>query len=121
MNAVTTNGNRQRSISTPEVNDGALFMAWTFGRHTHRQYRLPARHPNDQDPPEATGNNAGAEGSVAPSRDQSTAKVNVYAVLGPPLDGLDWVQTSGMQTVVHIGLPGKDDATDREQVEARKM
>ena len=49
------------------------------------------------------------------------AKPNVYAGLNPPLDGLDWLQTEGVKTVVQIRLPGVDDSADRKQVEKRNM
>ena len=49
------------------------------------------------------------------------AKANVYAGLRPPLEGLDWLQANGVQTVVQVRLFGEDDSADRKQVEKRNM
>lgn len=47
---------------------------------------------------------------------------NVAAGLRPSLDeGLDWLQARGYRTVVHIHLPGEDEAADRKQVEKRGL
>ena len=45
----------------------------------------------------------------------------IFTGLRPKLDGLDWLQTNGVQTVINIHLPGQDDSADRDQVEKRKM
>ena len=49
------------------------------------------------------------------------AKENVYAGLRPSLDGLDWLQTNGVQTVVQIRAFGADDSAVRREIESRKM
>jgi protein tyrosine phosphatase (PTP) superfamily phosphohydrolase (DUF442 family) len=49
------------------------------------------------------------------------AKENVYAGLRPSLDGLDWLQTNGVQTVVQIRVFGADDSAVRKEVESRNM
>src|SRR5260370_30140313 len=49
------------------------------------------------------------------------AKANVYAGLRPSLDGLDWLQTNGVQTVVQIRVFGADDFAVRKEVESRNM
>lgn len=49
------------------------------------------------------------------------AKENVYAGLRPSLDGLDWLQTNGVQTVVQIRAFGADDSAVRKEVESRKL
>jgi hypothetical protein len=46
---------------------------------------------------------------------------NVYAGLRPSLDGLDWLQTNGVKTVVQVRLFGEDDSADKTQVEKRSM
>jgi protein tyrosine phosphatase (PTP) superfamily phosphohydrolase (DUF442 family) len=51
----------------------------------------------------------------------AVAQENVFAGLRPPLDGLDWLQSRGVKTVVHVRLAGEDDSTDRKEVEARGM
>jgi protein tyrosine phosphatase (PTP) superfamily phosphohydrolase (DUF442 family) len=49
------------------------------------------------------------------------AKENVYAGLRPSLDGLDWLKTNGVQTVVQIRGTGADDSAVRKEVESRNM
>jgi hypothetical protein len=51
----------------------------------------------------------------------AVARDNIYAGLRPPLDGLDWLQQNGVQTVVNVRLGNTDDAADRTQVEKRKI
>jgi protein tyrosine phosphatase (PTP) superfamily phosphohydrolase (DUF442 family) len=49
-------------------------------------------------------------------------KDRVASGLRPMLDGgLDWLQSNGYRTVLHVRRPGEDDATDRKQVEKRGM
>jgi hypothetical protein len=49
------------------------------------------------------------------------AKENVFAGLRPSLDGLDWLQTNGVQTVAQIRAFGADDSAVRKEVESRNM
>jgi hypothetical protein len=49
------------------------------------------------------------------------ARNRVASGLKPSLEGLDWLQTNGYRTVLHIRRPGEDDAADRRQVEKRGM
>jgi hypothetical protein len=49
------------------------------------------------------------------------AKENVYAGLRPSLDGLDWLQTNHVHTVVQIRLLGADDSAVRKEVESRGL
>jgi protein tyrosine phosphatase (PTP) superfamily phosphohydrolase (DUF442 family) len=52
----------------------------------------------------------------------TTIKEGVAAGLRPSLDdGLDWLQTNGYRTVLHVRKPGEDDSADRKQVEKRGM
>ena len=37
------------------------------------------------------------------------------------LDGLDWLQTNGYRTVLHLRQPGEDDSADRRQIEKRGL
>ena len=80
--------------------------------------RLYAPEPIEKDTKEPP---AKKQTSLPAIAEFTAAKDNVYAGLRPPLDGLDWLQTNGIQTVVQIRLPGDDDSTDRQQVEARKL
>jgi len=41
--------------------------------------------------------------------------------LKPSIDGLDWLKDNGFQTLVHVHLPGEDDAADRKQVTKRGL
>jgi hypothetical protein len=41
--------------------------------------------------------------------------------LRPSLDGLDWLQTNGVRTVVQIRVFGADDSAVRKEVESRYM
>jgi protein tyrosine phosphatase (PTP) superfamily phosphohydrolase (DUF442 family) len=41
--------------------------------------------------------------------------------LKPLLDGLDWLKDNGYKTVLHVHLPGEEDAADRRQVEKRGL
>jgi protein tyrosine phosphatase (PTP) superfamily phosphohydrolase (DUF442 family) len=36
-------------------------------------------------------------------------------------DGLDWLQSNGYRTILHVRQPGEDDAADRRQVEKRGL
>lgn len=50
------------------------------------------------------------------------AKDRVASGLRPMLDdGLDWLQSHGYRTVLHLRKPGEDDTADRKQVEKRGM
>lgn len=49
------------------------------------------------------------------------AKEGVGSGLKPSLEGLDWLQTNGYRTVLHIRRPGEDDGADRKQVEKRGL
>jgi protein tyrosine phosphatase (PTP) superfamily phosphohydrolase (DUF442 family) len=52
----------------------------------------------------------------------TAALENVAGGLRPALDdGLDWLQSKGYRTVLHIHLPGETDSADRKQVEKRNM
>jgi protein tyrosine phosphatase (PTP) superfamily phosphohydrolase (DUF442 family) len=52
----------------------------------------------------------------------ATVKDGVTSGLKPLVDGgLDWLQAHGYRTVLHIHLPGQDDAADRQQVEKHGM
>ncbi|OAI50488.1 hypothetical protein AYO44_05685 [Planctomycetaceae bacterium SCGC AG-212-F19] len=48
-------------------------------------------------------------------------KPQMAAGLRPDLDGLDWLQTNGYRTVVHVRSAGTDDSADRRQIEKRGM
>jgi protein tyrosine phosphatase (PTP) superfamily phosphohydrolase (DUF442 family) len=49
-------------------------------------------------------------------------KEGVATGLRPSLDdGLDWLQTNGYHTVLHVRKPGEDDSSDRKQVEKRGL
>ena len=51
----------------------------------------------------------------------AVVKDNIYAGLRPKLDGLDWLQTNAVKTVIRVSLYGEDDSADRKQVEIRDM
>lgn len=51
----------------------------------------------------------------------AVAKDNVFTGTRPPLDGFDWMQQNGVQTVINVRLGNTDDSADRTQVEKRKM
>jgi protein tyrosine phosphatase (PTP) superfamily phosphohydrolase (DUF442 family) len=51
----------------------------------------------------------------------AVAKEKVYTGLRPPLDGLDWLQQNGVQTIVQIRLVGEDDSADKRHVEKRNL
>jgi protein tyrosine phosphatase (PTP) superfamily phosphohydrolase (DUF442 family) len=51
----------------------------------------------------------------------SAVKDQVSAGLRPLLDGLDWLQSNGYRTVLHVRGPGTDDTADRREVEKRGM
>jgi hypothetical protein len=51
----------------------------------------------------------------------AVARDNAFAGFRPPLDGFDWLQQNGVQTVVNVRLGNTDDTADRTQVEKRKM
>ena len=86
--------------------------------------QLYAPEPIDKDAPKKID-----EPLSKPSADRSfpaipqfaEAKDKVFAGLRPPLDGLDWLQKNGVQTVVQIRLFGEDDSAVRKEVEARSM
>ena len=63
----------------------------------------------------------GVVGSLPAIPQFVVAKENVFAGLRPKLDGLDWLQSNGVQTVVQIRLPSTDDSSDGKQVEKRNM
>ncbi len=48
-------------------------------------------------------------------------KDRVASGLRPAIDGLDWLKDNGFQTVLHVHLPGEDDAADRKQVTKRGL
>lgn len=48
-------------------------------------------------------------------------RVNTYAGLRPPAEGLDWLQANRIGAVVQVRLFGADDSADRKQVEDRNM
>lgn len=50
---------------------------------------------------------------------QVTPKVS--AGLRPSDEGLDWLKTNNYRTVVHLRLPGENDAADRKEVELRGL
>jgi DSP-PTPase phosphatase fused to NAD+ Kinase len=49
------------------------------------------------------------------------AKDRIASGLKPLLDGLDWLQTNGYRTVLHLRSPGQDDSADRREVEKRGL
>jgi hypothetical protein len=49
------------------------------------------------------------------------ARDNVSTGQRPTLEGLDWLQKSGVRTVVFLHLPGETVDADRQQVEKRGM
>jgi protein tyrosine phosphatase (PTP) superfamily phosphohydrolase (DUF442 family) len=51
----------------------------------------------------------------------ATARPGVASGLKPLLDGLDWLQENGYRTVLHLRLPGTEDAADRKQIEKRGL
>lgn len=51
----------------------------------------------------------------------AVARDKVYSGIRPPLDGLDWLQQNGVQTVVNVRLGDIDDSAARMQVEKRKI
>jgi protein tyrosine phosphatase (PTP) superfamily phosphohydrolase (DUF442 family) len=51
----------------------------------------------------------------------SQAQPQLAAGLRPDLDGLDWLQTNGFRTLIHVRPAGTDDTADRRQVEKRGM
>jgi protein tyrosine phosphatase (PTP) superfamily phosphohydrolase (DUF442 family) len=52
----------------------------------------------------------------------SLARERVASGLRPLLDeGLDWLQSNGYRTVLHVKRPDQDDSADRRQVEKRGL
>jgi hypothetical protein len=52
----------------------------------------------------------------------SQVRDGVASGLKPLLDGgLDWLQSNGYRTVLHVRLPGEDDSADRREVEKRGL
>jgi protein tyrosine phosphatase (PTP) superfamily phosphohydrolase (DUF442 family) len=49
------------------------------------------------------------------------AKDRVASGLRPLLDGMDWLQTNGYRTVLHVRPPGEDDSSDRRLAERRGL
>lgn len=45
----------------------------------------------------------------------------VASGLKPLLDGLDWLESNGYKTVLHVQAPGEEEAADRRLVEKRGM
>jgi len=76
-----------------------------------------ARQPSDEPPLKRPS----VQGNIPPIKQFEVAKVNVFAGLRPPLDGLDWLQANGVKIVVNVHLPNQDDSADRIQVEKRNM
>ncbi len=73
-----------------------------------------------EEPP--VGKRPSVQGSLPPIAQFAVAKEDrIFTGLRPKLDGLDWLQTTGVKTVVQIRLPDKDDSADRQQVEKRNM
>jgi protein tyrosine phosphatase (PTP) superfamily phosphohydrolase (DUF442 family) len=84
--------------------------------------QLYAPEPIDKDNPgPGIEKNPSAQRPLPPIPQFAEAKTNVLAGLRPPLDGLDWLQTEGVKTVVQIRLFGEDDSADQKQVEKRNM
>jgi hypothetical protein len=88
-------------------------------RSMDRYYQEPPPIESDRKGKSASPNKPGVP-STFPNIGQFTVvKDKVFAGLRPPLDGLDWLQTNGVRTVVQLRLPGVDDSVDRRQVEKR--
>jgi protein tyrosine phosphatase (PTP) superfamily phosphohydrolase (DUF442 family) len=51
----------------------------------------------------------------------AAARQGVTSGLRPMLDGLDWLQSNGYRTVLHLRRPGEDDGPDRKQIEQRGL
>jgi protein tyrosine phosphatase (PTP) superfamily phosphohydrolase (DUF442 family) len=87
--------------------------------------QLYAPEPIDKDVPRPTDepplNKPSLKRSFPAIPQFAEAKENVYAGLRPSLDGLDWLQTNGVQTVVQIRAFGADDSAVRKEVESRSM
>ncbi len=88
--------------------------------------QLYAPEPIDKETPKPSGvppldKKPGAQTAFPAIPQFAQAFDKVYAGLRPPLDGLDWLQANGVQTVVQIRLFGEDDSADRKQVEKRNM
>ncbi len=75
--------------------------------------------PSTVEPPIAT--KPSVQGAFPQIPQFAEVKGNVYAGLRPPVEGLDWLQTNGVQTVVQIHLPGDNDAAVQKQTEDRRM
>ena len=73
----------------------------------------------DKEPP--LGEKPNTKGGFPAIAQFAEAQKNVYAGLRPSLDGLDWLQANGVQTVVQIRRTGEDAAADKKQVEKRDM
>ncbi len=77
--------------------------------------------PTDEPPAVKKQDSQTVKKQDSPIAQFATAKENAYAGLPPQLAGLDWLQTKGVKTIVHVRLFGEDDALDRKEAEARDM
>jgi protein tyrosine phosphatase (PTP) superfamily phosphohydrolase (DUF442 family) len=117
------------SKSPPERKDTQWLPGETREPESRRdvppRIQLYAPEPIDREVPKSTDEPPLKKPSVQrsfPAIPQfAEAKDNVFAGLRPPLDGLDWLQTNGVKTVVQIRLFGEDDSAVRKEVESRNM
>ena len=86
-------------------------------RDANPRIQLNAPEPVEKDAPRKPD----VQGAFPPIGQFAQAKDKAYAGLRPSAEGLDWLQSDGIQTVVQIRLPGEDDADAKKQVEDRRM
>lgn len=59
------------------------------------------------------------DGLLPPIAQFADVRQNVYTGLRPNTDGLDWLKSNRIGTIIHIRLPDTDDANDRREIEKR--